>query len=79
MSQHNFKEHNKNGCLWKRKSMCATSKNTIKMNVFEKEDQNDYEQRNVLLRLKTESVLTQWTNAESMICIVKIVFNSLRK
>jgi len=29
------------------------------MNVFEKEDQNNYEQRNVLLRLKTESVLTQ--------------------
>jgi len=59
--------------------MCATSKNTTKMNVFEKEDQNNYKQRNVLLRLKTESVLTQCTNAESIICTVKIVFNSLRK
>ena len=54
MSQHNFKEHNENGCLWKRKSMCATSKNTIKMNVFEKENQNKCDQRNVPLRLKTE-------------------------
>ena len=42
----------------------ATSKNIIKMNVFEKENRNKCGQRNVLLRLKTESVLTQCTNVE---------------
>ena len=50
----------------------------MKMNVFEKENQNNYEQRNVPLRLKTESVLAQCTHAEQMICVVKIVFNNLR-
>ena len=59
--------------------MHATSKNTTKTNVFEKENQNEHEQRNVPLRLKTENSLTQCANAESMICIAKIAFNSLRK
>ena len=58
---------------------CTTSKNTIKMNVFEKENQNECEQRNVPLRLKTENVWTQCAHTEQTICIVKIMFNKLRK
>ena len=59
--------------------MCATSKNMMKTNVFEKENQNEHEQRNVPLRLKTESVLTQCAHTEQMICAVKIALNNLRQ
>ena len=65
--------------VFEKENRCVQLQRTTQMNVFEKESQNEHEQRNVPLRLKTESVLTQCTNAESIICIVKIVFNSLRK